>query len=169
MVEPVVEPIDKLSLEDIRAIPSAQRGKFIESSVLALINSNDSRGLTLAEIERLTQYPKNTLYKHIDLLFAKRKITKISRGRISIYYPNGYPSGEPHMRDIIYGKGNDHRIGVHLLENIDGKYVHIQERELDENGFSQDIGGVLVPVAIIPELINSLLKLQESVEILNHK
>lgn len=164
MVEPIVEPTDKLSADDIKAIPQNERGKFIESSVLALISANGTRGLTLAEIEHATQYSKHTLYKHVELLHAKRKINRMARGGFVIYFPNGQLYNGQEYKDITYGKGNDHRYGVRLLENIDGQYVHIQERELDENGFPQDIGGVLIPVAIIPELVNRLLQIKETVQ-----
>jgi hypothetical protein len=166
LVEPIVEPRDKLSLEDIQAISPNERGKYVESSVLALIIANENRGLTISEIERVTQYPKNTLLKHVDLLFSKRKINRISIGRTSIYFPNGHADKGMEFRDIMYGKGGDHRIGVALLENIDGKYVHIQERELDVNGYLEDVGGVLIPINLIPELINILRRTHETVEVI---
>lgn len=156
MVEPVVEPHDKLSSDDIRGLPQMQRGKFIESSVLSLINANGSRGLSISEIEKVTQYPKNTLLKHMELLFSKRKVHKITRGRFSLYYPNGIIQNT-HFRDIMYGRNNIHRYGVNIIHNINGKYIHIQEREIDENGFPEDIGGVLIPLEKVSELINLLL------------
>jgi hypothetical protein len=161
LVEPIVEPHDKLTAEEMQAISPSERGRYIESSVLALINANENRGLTISEIERVTQYPKNTLLKHVDLLFAKRKINRISAGRTSIYFPNGHPYPGMDYRDIAYGKGGDHKIGVKLIENIDGKYVHIIEREVDSYGYLQDIGGVLVAVAAVPELINILRRMIE--------
>lgn len=162
MVEPFVEPVDKLSLEEIKAIPQDERSKFMESAILVLIQSNGSRGLSLAEIERSTQFPKNTLYKLVELLFAKRKIARISRGRFATYYPIGQPSRKTELRDIMYGRGQHRRYGVQTIETIDGKYALIQERELDENGFPEDIGGVLIPIPVLPELINMLRALSES-------
>lgn len=152
MVEPIVEPTDKLSSDEIRAIPQNERGKFIELSVLALIEANSKRGLTISEIERVTQYPKNTLYKHVDLAYAKRKINKKVVGNSAIYYTNGQIFQELIPKDIIYG--SDKRYGVRLLETVTGSYIYIQEKELNEKGFFDDIGGVLIPIAKIPELIN---------------
>jgi len=151
MVEPIVEPSNKLSADELKAIPQNERGKFIESSVNSLIQANGKRGLALSEIERITQYPKNTLYKHVELLYSKRKINKLNIGKMSLFYPNGqlYRSKPP--PDIMYGSK---RFGVQLLENLDGQYLHLQERELDENGFSNDIGGILIPTKMIPEIIN---------------
>ncbi|MBI3639925.1 MAG: hypothetical protein HY223_06375 [Thaumarchaeota archaeon] len=166
MVEPIVEPNDKLSIDDIRALPPYERSKFIESSVLALINANGTRGLTTSEIERATHYPKNTLLKSIELLFCKRKVHRITRGKFGIYYPNGDSSPETNFRDIMYGRNNVHRYGVRVINNIDGKYVHIQEREMDENGFLEDIGGVLIPVEKITELINMLLLITKQSQVM---
>lgn len=167
MVEPIVEPQDKLSLEDIKAISQDQRGKWVESSVLALIKANATRGLTLGEIERITQYPKNTLYKHVELLFAKRKITRISGGKFAKYYPIGQASKPQEFRDLMYGPGGHRRFGVQIIDTIDGKYAHIQERELDENGFPEDIGGILIPVAILPDLISMLRAASEPQRVTN--
>jgi hypothetical protein len=157
-----VEPEDKLSKEEIMSLPQRERGKFIESSVLSLIIANSKRGLTLAEIERITQYSKHTLYKHIELLYAKRKINKISRGGYSIYHSTGQIYYNNNFKDIMYG--NDKRFSVQLLENIEGKNILIQEKELDENGFVNDIGGILIPIQIIPDLINMLYHLKESLQ-----
>ena len=166
MVEPLVEPNDKLSIDDIRVLPPYERSKFIESSVLALINANGTRGLTASEIERATHYPKNTLLKSIELLFCKRKIHRITRGKFGIYYPNGQASTETSFRDMMYGRNNVHRYGIKVISNIDGKYVHFQEREMDENGFLEDIGGVLIPVEKIPELINMLLLIAKTSQVM---
>jgi len=155
LVEPLVEPTDKLSADDIRGLPQSQRGQFIESSVLSLINANGTRGLSVSEIVRVTQYPKNTLLKHIELLFCKRKIHKITRGKFGLYYPNNIIQ-KTHLRDIMYGRNNVQRYGVDVVHNIYGKYIRIQEREIDENGFPEDIGGVMIPVEKVNELINLL-------------
>jgi len=166
MVEPIVEPTALLSAEEIRVLPQDERGKRVESSVLALINANGNRGLTLAEIERATNYPKNTLYKHVELLYAKRKINKIIRGRTGIFYPNGQPYHKAEFKDIIAGKTKDRLFGTRLLENIDGRYLYLQERELDENGFPLDVGGILIPVDILPELIDRLQSISQTLQTL---
>jgi len=166
MVEPLVEPTDQLSPEEIRSLSPQEKGGFIESSVLSLININGNRGLTLSEIENTTKYPKNTLIKHVELLRCKRKIQKISRGRFGIYYPNVDTHDEVHFRDIMYGAGDSHRYGVRIIKNITGKHLLIQEREIDENGFVQDIGGVLIPMSKISELTNMLLQITSNSELM---
>ena len=157
MVKPLVQPSDKLSYTELKDLPQSERSKFYESSILALINANGNRGLTTSEIERATEFPKNTLLKSIELLYHKRKIHKISRGKFSLYYPNGFEMPN-NLRDMTYGDDNSRLYGVKLIQNIEGKFVHIQEREVDENGFPDDIGGVLIPISKVTELIN-LLKL----------
>lgn len=166
MVEPVVEPTDQLSPEEIRSLSPQEKGRFIESSVLSLININNNRGLTLSEIENTTKYPKNTLIKHVELLHCKRKIHKISRGRFGIYYPNMDTNDEVRFRDIMYGNGDSQRYGVRIINNINGKHVLIQEREIDENGFVEDVGGVLIPISKISELTNMLLQVTNNHEIM---
>lgn len=166
MVEPIVEPTDLLSCEEIRSLSPQEKGGFIESSILSLININGNRGLTLSEIENTTKYPKNSLIKHVELLRCKRKIHKISRGRFGIYYPNIDTHNEVRFRDIMYGVGDSHRYGVRIINNINGKHLLIQEREIDGNGFVEDIGGVLIPMSKISELTNMLLQITNNSEIM---
>ena len=94
------------------------------------------------------------------MLFHKRKIHRISRGKFSLYYPNGVPIPTT-FRDITYGEEDLRLYGAKLIQNVEGKFVHIQEREIDENGFSDDIGGVLIPVSKVTELINLLKVITE--------
>jgi len=169
MVEPLVEPNDNLSYEELRAIPQGQRGKFMESAVLTLINVNGNRGLSMAEIERVTHFPKNTMLKHIELLFCKRKIHKLSRGKFGLYFPNGQLSPKSKFRDIMYGNKDSNRYGLSVISNVNGKFAYIQERELDENGFPEDIGGVLIPIEKIQDLINMLMQVKQSEVIVNEK
>lgn len=164
MVEPIVEPTEQLTYEEIRSLPPHEKGRFIESSVQSLVQINKDRGLALSEIEKTTKFPKNTLIKHVELLHSKRNIYKISRGRFSIYYPN-LTSNEVQFRDIMYGKGNSQRYGVRIVENIAGKHVLIQEREIDENGFVEDVGGVMIPLAKISELTNMLLQISNNLQL----
>src|SRR5438105_2307686 len=143
-------------------LPQDERSRFYESSILNLINANGSRGVSTSEIERGTRYPKNSLLKTVEILFHKRKIHRISRGKFSLYYPIGMEMLN-NFRDIMYGQNQVRRYGVKVIQNIEGKFVHIQEREIDENGFLEDIGGVLIPITKIPELINMLkLTVEES-------
>ena len=160
MVKPVVQPTDNLSYDEIRDLPQNERSKYYETSILALINVNGNRGLTTSEIERATGFPKNTLLKSIEMLFLKRKIHRISRGKFSLYYPNGIEIPTT-FRDITYGEQDPRLYGAKLIQNVEGKFVHIQEREIDEDGFSEDIGGVLIPVSKISELVNLLKVITE--------
>lgn len=160
MVKPIVQPTDKLSYDEIKDLPQNERSKYYETSILALINVNGNRGLTTSEIERATGFPKNTLLKSIEMLFHKRKIHRISRGKFSLYYPNGVQVPTT-FRDITYGEQEPRSYGAKLIQNVEGKFVHIQEREIDEDGFSEDIGGVLIPVSKVTELINLLKAITE--------
>ena len=153
----MVQPYDQLSFDEIKDLPQPERAKFYESSVLGLIIVNGNRGLTTSEIERATRFPKTTLLKTIELLFHKRKIHRIRRGKFSLYYPHGMEVPNK-FRDITYGENNTNLYGVKLIQNVEGQFVLIQEREIDEYGFNEDIGGVLIPVSKVTELIN-LLKL----------
>lgn len=150
-------------------LPQDERSKFYESSILNLINANGNRGVTTTEIERGTGIPKNSLLKTVEVLFHKRKIHRIRRGKFSLYYPIGMEMPN-NFRDITYGQNQIRRYGLKLIQNIEGKFVQIQEREIDENGFLDDIGGVLIPIAKVSELINMLkLTVEESGNVIREK
>lgn len=158
MVRPLVQPKDSLSIEEIRGIPMDERGKYIERYLYELVKKQ-ADGLTLHDIQQITNLPKSTLSKYLELLFSKRKIFKIKRGRFVLFKPNGKIFHPLLERDLILGEdksGDIKKYRLYLIENPDGRFLYIQEKQIDGNGFEDIIGGIMIPLRGLSTLIEKL-------------
>ena len=140
----------------IKNIPPGERAQYYEAGILALLSANGRRGLTTSEIERATCFPKNAMLKSLDVLFHQRRVHRVSRGQFRLYYAN---SDEPApFRDIVWDEAAaaGRKYNARRVSNEEGDFVRIEERETDENGFARDVGGVLVPLCKVGEVVNAV-------------
>jgi hypothetical protein len=157
MVQPIVQPKDRLTPQDIKDIPLTERGKYVEAYLSTLIHANKERGLAPTEIENLTGFPKNTLYKYLELLFSKGEIYRVKRGRAIIFYPNGRIFHPLHERDMVF---DNKKYRISLIENPDGRHVYLQEKDIDENGFEDVVRGIMLPYEHLDKIITKLTQLK---------
>ena len=138
----------------IRAIPPGDRAQYYEEGILALLSANGERGLTTSEIWRATGFPKNAMLKALDVLFHQRKLHRVSHGQFRLYYAQREAPAP--FRDIRWGGSTERRYNARRVSNEGGDYIRIEERETDENGFGRDVGGVLVPLCKIGEVVDAV-------------
>ena len=138
----------------IKSLPPSERARYYEAGILALLSANGRRGLSTAEIWRTTGFPKNAMLKSLDALYHQRKIHRVSRGQFRLYYPHS--DAPAPYRDILWGEPVERRYNARLVSNAEGSFVRIEERETDERGFACDVGGVLVPLSKVGEVINAI-------------
>lgn len=155
MVKPIVKPETEMSLEEIQNIPMDERGKYYERYLYQFVK-NQKEGTTLSEVQQLTGLPKPTLSKYLELLFSKRKIFKVKKGKFVVYKPNGQIFHALFERDLLLHtneKGDIKKYRIYLIENPDGKFLYLQEKQVDGNGFEDVVGGVMIPLHSLPLLI----------------
>jgi sulfur relay (sulfurtransferase) DsrF/TusC family protein len=99
-----------------------------------------------------------TVGKHLDVIVAIGEAYKVQRGNLFIYYKNGKIVHETDLQSIVL---NDKIYTFYKLENNDGKFIYIQEKELDEARVPQIKGGVMINLKDMPNFLN---KLQEFVQ-----
>lgn len=138
----------------IRALPPSERAQHYEAGILALLSANGGRGLTTSEIWRATGFPKNTMLKALDVLFHQRRLHRVSHGQFRLYY--AHREAPAPFRDIHWGEPAGRRYGARRVSNAEGDFVRIEERETDEHGFGRDVGGVLVPLCKIGEVVDAV-------------
>ena len=138
----------------IKSIPPGDRAQYYEAGILALLSANGKRGLSTSEIERATCFPKNAMLKSLDILFHQRKVHRVSHGQFRLYYAN-HDAPAP-FRDIHWGEAAGRKYNARRVSNEEGDFVRIEERETDEHGFARDVGGVLVPLCKVGEVVNAL-------------
>ena len=160
-------------VEKIRNIPIDERGKYYERFFYNLILESDKKGMsfrkagiTPAYIKKITKINDNTVDKYLYSLFLKRKVYRIKIGNSYKYFPNGRVLHAITDRDITLG---DKRYRVYQIRNPDGDFFYLQEKEIDDNGFEEIVGGITIPkegVMKIIEVMNEALAQNKEIDIL---
>ncbi len=96
-----------------------------------------------------------TLSKHLDVLVATGEAYKVQHGNTFVFFKNGKLVDESDMGSIVF---LDKTYTFYKLENNEGTFVYIQEKDLDEFRVPQVKGGVMISMKDVP---NFLLRLQE--------
>ena len=97
--------------------------------------------MTISEIADQTNINRNTLASHIKTLVAIREAYAITRGNLSIFYKNGKIV---HARSTEHKFPNDRFYRFYRLTNEQGKFIYIQERQLDEFRAVKVNGGIMI-------------------------
>ena len=138
----------------IMSLPPDERAPRYEAGILTLLSANGGRGLSTAEIERATGFPKPAVLKLLDTLFHQRRVHRVSHGRFRLYYAQ-HEEPTPY-RDIAGGGRGGRMYNARRVSNEEGDFVRIEEREIDGSGFARDVGGVLIPLSKVSEVVNAV-------------
>ncbi len=144
----MTEPISK---KEFLSLSRPQQSQYAERMVFNLVETNPEQGVTLQEVRKQTPLSISTISKYLDVLLAKRRIYKVSRGSVAFYFPNGIPLHKITEKEVSAGK-KSYRIS--LIQNHVGKILYIQELETDGIGLKQIVGGINIPVSVGLEVSN---------------
>jgi hypothetical protein len=143
---------EMLPEEKIDSMRPREKQKYIEHIILEILSRNP-RGVTIAEIQSKTPFSRNTFMEHFSRLVATRQASRLSRGKVSIYYRNGSVRQSVDVRDST----NPDRLYTFMqLENEDGKFLYLQEKEVDEFRSVKVRGGIMINAQMAPEFLNKL-------------
>lgn len=154
----IVVPKTILSPNEVQVLSPQERDFYIRNVVLEILRSNDRQGITVSQVVSATNFNRMTVGKHLDVLVAIGEAYKVQRGNLFIYYKNGKIVHETDFQSIAL---NDKSYTFYKLENNDGKFVYIQERELDECRVSQIKGGIMISVKDVPHFLTKLREFME--------
>lgn len=154
----IAVPKTILSPKKIQVLSPQEKDFYVRNVILDILRINDRRGLTISQIASATDFNRMTISKHLDILVAQGEAYKVQRGNLFIFYKNGKIVHETDIESIIYS-GKTYTF--YRLENNEGKFIYIQEKELDEYRVPQVKGGVMINMKDVP---NFLKKMHEFVE-----
>ena len=155
MKSPLKIPNTILSPEKIRTLPPKEKDFYIRNVILEILRLNTMKGITVSQLVETTGFNRMTLSKHLDVLVATGEAYKVQQGNTFIFFKNGKLVDESDMGSIVF---IDKTYTFYKLENNEGTFVYIQEKDLDEFRVPQVKGGVMISMRDVP---NFLLKLQE--------
>ena len=128
--------------------------RYIETVILELLQLNP-RGITIREVADKTGFNRDTVAKHLERLAATREAYKTIRSNLSVYYRNGQVV---HATDVKDTTAPDRRYTFFKLENEDGRFYYIQEKEVDEFRAIRVKGGIFVNADYVMQFIKEFQK-----------
>lgn len=129
-----------LSPEEIQALRPNERENYIRALIKNILTLNEN-GVMASEIVEATNLNRVTVMKHLELLVAIREAYKKDRGTGAIYYINGRLV---HPTDRFFIVIRDKIYDFVKLENAEGEFIFIQEKEQDELRLTTIKGGIMI-------------------------
>jgi len=129
-----------LSAKEVQALKPLERENYVRSVIKKILTANEN-GVMASEIVEATNLNRITVTKHLEYLVAIREAYKSDRGSGSIYYQNGRLV---HPTDRLSVPIGSKVYDFIKLENAEGKFVFIQEKEQDELRLKTVKGGIMI-------------------------
>jgi len=152
--------LDDTKTMDLKGWSRSAKEDFLREKIRQILFIHGWEGLTATEVAHLANLTEPTARRHLDRLSSIREAYSIKRkANLTLYYPNGKPlhgfgkykiEHPPFILESVLAEGPGKKILVHITE----KRYSILDGETTE-------GGVLVPLELIPKLIDNLKSLME--------
>jgi DNA-binding transcriptional ArsR family regulator len=128
-----------ISPKDLKNMRPKDRDEAVQKLLLNVLDLN-SQGVTIGELEEQTRISRPTLSSHMKTLVATREAYENKRGKLSVFYKNG---------KVVHAKSteckfNDRFYKFFRLKNPKGKFIYIQERQIDEFRSTKVNGGIMI-------------------------
>ena len=122
------------------------KAKFARKVILDTHESHRADGLSISELSELTGFTRETVSKHLEVLVASREVYKA--GEVSArYHKNGRVLHYHHMDNKVFNK---RLYTFYYLNNPDGDFIYIQEKEMGAFKTVNAKGGIMVAVDDLP-------------------
>ena len=142
MLTPTLPPTVKLlTKERVLKMPPQERVKYYERVILDILIAN-KQGATAPEISQSTGFAERTIRGHLDRLTARGEAHTVVRGGASFYFARGVVQGETLIIKSKIKQGLQYVVTD--LENIDGEFYYVQQKELDEYRALRVKGSVMI-------------------------
>ena len=143
-----------LSPEEVQALKPMERENYVRSLIKNILLANGN-GVMASEIVSATNLNRITVTKHLEYLVAIREAYKSDRGSGSIYYVNGRLI---HPTDRLAVPIGNKIYEFFKLENAEGDFVFIQEKEQDELRAKTVKGGIMIRCQDLFKFMDGLQK-----------
>jgi hypothetical protein len=150
----IIAPKSLLTQSEIKALRPNEREDYVRAAILEILRKND-RGVTVSEVMDSTLFNRVTITKHLEYLVAIREAYKIDRGIGTVYFKNGKIAHETDKLTISCGRKT---YDFFKLENPEGIFIYIQEKEQDEMRAMNVKGGIMIPFDYFQDFVTGLLR-----------
>ena len=143
-----------LSPEEIKVLKPREREGHIRALTKNILSMNE-KGVMVSEVAEATSLNRITVAKHLEHLVAIREAYKKDRGTGAVYYKNGRLV---HSTDRVTMNIGSKIYDFVLLENAEGRFVFIQEKEQDELRLVTIKGGIMIRYEDFDQFMKGLQK-----------
>jgi hypothetical protein len=128
-----------MSPKDLKNMRPKDRDEAVQNLLLQMLELN-SQGVTIGELSGQTRISRPTLASHMKTLVATREAYENKRGKLSVFYKNG---------KVVHARStecrfNDRFYKFFRLKNQQGKFIYVQERQMDEYRSTKVNGGIMI-------------------------
>jgi len=147
--------------ESYKRLPPEEKEKYVKSKILEFLRLNKNKGLTIKQMSEATYFHRTTVAYHLDSLLAKGEVYKYpENSRNALFFPNG-KFGDPILqRDIEL---NNRLFTLYLMSNQLGKFIYLQEKQIDIFGSVSVKGGIMIPFTDRKEFLRAMNEITTSV------
>jgi hypothetical protein len=147
-------PTTILSSEEVQALKPTERESYVRNLIKSILRLNEN-GVMVSEIVEATNLNRITVTKHLEYLVAIREAYKKDRGIGAVYYLNGRLVHPTDRVSIHFGNKIYEFV---KLENPEGEFVFIQEKEQDWLRVTTVRGGIMLRCSDLPKFLSGLQK-----------
>jgi hypothetical protein len=145
-------PTTILSSNEVQALKPNERESYVRNLIKSILRLNEN-GIMVSEIVDATDLNRITVTKHLEYLVAIREAYKKDRGIGAVYYLNGKLVHPTDRSSINLGKKIYEFV---QLENPEGEYIFIQEKEQDSLKITTVRGGIMLRSCDLPVFLDGL-------------
>jgi len=142
-----------ISPDELRSLRPKDKDECIQKLLLQILELN-SQGVTIPELADQTKIYRNTLASHMKTLVATREAYETKRAKLSVFYKNGKVV---HARSTEC-KFSDRFYKFFRLKNAQGKFIYVQERQMDEFRAIKVRGGIMIKDKDFLDFVKQLRK-----------
>lgn len=143
-----------LTSQEVQALKPNERESYVRNLIKIILRLNEN-GIMVSEIVEATNLNRITVTKHLEYLVAIREAYKKDRGIGAVYYLNGKMVHPTDRSNINLGNKIYEFV---KLENPEGEYIFIQEKEKDNLNVTTVRGGVMLRSCDLPMFLDGLRK-----------
>ncbi len=149
----IPDTIKLLPRSTVTKLSPAEKDKYYDKVIEDILNAN-STGVSAPEIEKETGFYCRTVRDHLKNLTSLGKADRITRSGVSFYFPVGKLEEKPltiqsETRDGLF-------YVVNRLVNQRGKFLYVQQKEMDEYRTLIVKGGILIPEEDVKNFITKM-------------
>lgn len=149
-----------LTSEEVKTLKPKEREEYVRALIRNILTLNEN-GAMVSEVAESTNLNRITVAKHLEHLVSIREAYKKERGTGAVYYKNGRLI---HPTDHVSMKVENKVYDFFKLENVEGQFVFIQEKEQDELRLVTIRGGIMIRCEDFSQFVTGLQKFMMQTE-----